>query len=182
MVTTRNPGRYAGVLYVLTSIVGFFAMGYVPNHLIVSGNATATVNNIVASQTLYRFGIAAQLVSGAGFIFVALALYDLLNGVDRRQAAMMVILIVVSIPITFLNEVNSVAALLLARGSDFLGVIDKPQRDALAMLFIKLHGRGLSWPRSSGASGSFPLGFSFTGRVSYHGFSASGSASPALRG
>ena len=29
MRSPRNPGRVAGLLYVLTSIVGFFAMGYV---------------------------------------------------------------------------------------------------------------------------------------------------------
>jgi hypothetical protein len=54
----------------------------------------------------------------------------------------MVILIVVSIPIAFLNELNSAAALVLVRGADFLSIFDKPQRDALAMLFLKLHGQG----------------------------------------
>jgi hypothetical protein len=66
----------------------------------------------------------------------------LLKGVDRRHSSLMVILIVVSIPIAFLNELNSVAALVLVRGADFLSIFDKPQRDALAMLFLKLHGQG----------------------------------------
>ena len=77
---TRNPGRYAGLLYVLMSIIGFFAMGYVPGKLIVRGNAAATANNIAASETLFRLGIAGELIGQAGFIFVALALYDLLKG------------------------------------------------------------------------------------------------------
>jgi hypothetical protein len=51
---------------------------------------------------------------------VALALYDLLKGVNRRHAALMFILIVVSIPIAFVNELNSFAALVLVRGADFL--------------------------------------------------------------
>jgi len=79
MSSTRNPGRFAGLLYLLTSIVGFFAMGYVPDKLIVSGNAAATANNISASETLFRLGIAGELLGQAGFIFVALALYDLLE-------------------------------------------------------------------------------------------------------
>jgi hypothetical protein len=140
---TKNPGRFAGLLYVLTSILGFFAMGYVPDKLIVHGNATATANNITATETLFRLGIAGQLISQAGFIFVALALYDLLKGVNRRQALLMVILIVTSIPIAFVNELNSLAALALIRGADFLSIFDKPQREALAMLFLNLHGRGL---------------------------------------
>jgi len=77
-----NLGRFAGLLYVLTSIVGFFAMGYVPGKLIVHGNTAATVNNIAAHEMLFRIGIAGQLVSQAAFIFVAFALYKLLAGVD----------------------------------------------------------------------------------------------------
>jgi len=131
------------MLYVLASIVGFFAMGYVPGKMIVHGNAMATANNISASETLFRLGIAGQLIGMAGFIFVALALYDLLKGVNQRHAWLMVLLIVVSIPIAFLNELNSIAALVLVRGADFLSILEKPQREALAMLFLKLHGQGL---------------------------------------
>jgi hypothetical protein len=139
---TKNPGRFAGLLYILTSIVGFFAMGYVPGKLIVDRDAAATANNIAASETLFRLGIAGQLIGQAGFIFVALALYDLLKGVNRRHASLMVLLIVVSIPIAFVNELNSMAALVLVRGADFLSIFEKPQRDALAMLFLNLHHYG----------------------------------------
>jgi hypothetical protein len=96
MKFARNPGRFAGLLYLLTSIVGFFAMGYVPDKLIVRGNAAATANNIAASETLFRLGVVAELVGMAGFIFVARALYDLLKGVNQRHASLMVLLIVVS--------------------------------------------------------------------------------------
>jgi hypothetical protein len=99
MTSIGNPGRFAGLLYVLTSIVGFFAMGYVPDKLIVHGDAAATANNITPHETLFRFGIAGELISQAAFIFVALALYDLLKSVNRRHAWLMVMLIVVSIPI-----------------------------------------------------------------------------------
>ena len=142
MSSTKNPGRFVGLLYLLTSIVGFFAMGYVPNKLIVHGNAAATASNIAAFETLFRLGIAGELIGMVGFIFVALALYDLLKGVNRRHAVLMFILIVVSIPIAFVNELNSFAALVLVRGADFLSVFEKPQREALAMLFLNLHGRG----------------------------------------
>jgi hypothetical protein len=117
-------------------------MGYVPNKLIVHGNAAATASKIAVSETLFRLGIAGELIGMVGFIFVALALYDLLKGVNRRHAALMFILIVVSIPIALVNELNSFAALVLVRGADFLSIFDKPQREALAMLFLNLRGRG----------------------------------------
>jgi hypothetical protein len=158
MTSTMNPGRFAGLLYVLVSIVGFFAIGYVPGKLIVHGNAAATANNIAASETLFRLGIAGELLGQAGFIFVALALYDLLKGVSRRHAMLMVTLIVVSIPIAFLNELNSIAALILVRGADFLSVFEKPQRDALAMLFLNLHHYGFVVAEMFWGLWLFPLG------------------------
>ena len=158
MGAIKNPGRFAGLLYVVTSVFGFFAMGYVPSKLIVHGDAAATANNISASETLFISGIVSQLIGMAGFIFVALALYELLKGVDRRQATLMVILIVISIPIAFLNEVNSMAVLILVRGADFLSVFDKTQRETLAMLFLNLHGRGLVFSELFWGLWLFPLG------------------------
>jgi hypothetical protein len=160
MSSTENPGKFAGLLYLLTSIVGFvgfFAMGYVPGKLIVHGNAAATANNIAASETIFRLGIACQLIGMAGFIFVALALYDLLKGVNRH-ASLMVTLIVVSIPIAFLNELNSIAALVLARGADFVSILEKPQRQALALLFLNLHHYGLVFAEIFWGLWLFPLG------------------------
>jgi Domain of unknown function (DUF4386) len=142
MSFTKNPGRFAGSLYLLASIVGFFAMMYVPTKLIVHGNAAATASNISANETLFRLGIAGELIGQAGFIFVALALYNLLKGVNRRQASLMVTLVVVQIPIAFVNELNFIAALNLVRGADFLSIVEKPQREALAMLFLNLHFQG----------------------------------------
>src|SRR5437764_7640628 len=158
MSSTKNPGRFAGFLYVLMSILGFFAMAYVPSKLIVHGNATATANNISASETLFRLGIAGELIGQAGFIFVALALYDLLKGVSRRHGSLMVTLIVVSIPIAFLNELNAIAALVLVRGADFLSLFEKPQRDALAMLFLNLHHHGFVVAEIFWGLWLFPLG------------------------
>jgi uncharacterized protein DUF4386 len=158
MTSAKNPGRFAGALYVLMSVVGFFAIGYVPAKLIVHGNAAATIHNIAAHETLFRLGIAAQLIGHAGFIFVSLALYDLLKSVNRRQASLMVVLIVLAVPIAFLNEVNSFAALLLIRGADFLTAFDQPQREALAMLFVNLHGRGLVTAELFWGLWLFPLG------------------------
>ena len=70
----------------------------------------------------------------------------------------MLTLILVAIPIAFLNEVNSVAALVLARGTDFLSVFDKAQRDALARLFLNLRGAGFDVAGIFWGLWLFPLG------------------------
>ena len=106
-------------------------------------DAAATASNIVAHESLFRFGIVSYLLGAAGWIFVTLALYRLFKGVDQGLAVLMVILgSLIPVPIFFLNAVNDAAALLFARGSDFLTAFDKPQRDALATLFLRLHHHG----------------------------------------
>ena len=158
MNSNRNPGRFAGLLYVLISIPGIFALIYVPGKLIVDGNATATASNIAAHETLFRLGIAANLISQILFMWVALALYDLLKEVSRRQAALMLTLIVVPVPIVLLNELNAIAALILVRGADFLSNFEKPQRDSLAMLFLNLHSYGFDITAIFWGLWLFPLG------------------------
>ena len=52
MSFTKNPGRFAGLLYLIASIPGPFALVYVPGKLIVHGNAAATAHNIAAARDL----------------------------------------------------------------------------------------------------------------------------------
>jgi len=142
MTSLSNKARLAGLLYIFFSIFGFVRLAYVPDKLVVAGNAAATASNIAAHESLFRFGIFCYLFGAAGWIFVTLALYRLLKQVDHGLAVLMVILgSLVPVPIFFMNSVNDVAALLFARG-DFLSVWDKPQRDALTMLFLRLHHYG----------------------------------------
>jgi len=140
MNLTSKNARIAGFIYLLLVFAAPVRLSYIPSTLFVHGNATATANNIAAHETLFRFGIASDLFCGTIVIFVSLALYRLLKEVDQNLAALMVILGgVLPAALDFFNVLNDAAALILVRGTDFLSVFDKPQRDALAMLFLRLH-------------------------------------------
>src|SRR6266436_6959025 len=142
MNSTKKQARVAGLLYLLASIPAPFALIYVPGKLIVSGDATATANHVRASETLFRLGIASELLGFIIFIFVVLALYRLFKAVDKKHALAMAILLLISIPISLLNVLNEIAALVLVSGADFLSAFEKGQLDALAYLFLRLHGQG----------------------------------------
>ena len=140
MSSTHNPGRVAGFLYLLLVVFAPLRLIYIPSTLFVRGNATATATNLAAHELLFRLGIVSDLLCGTVLIFLVLALYRLLKGVDQNHAVLMVILGgVMPAAIYFFNVLNDAAALMLVRGADFLSVFDKPQRDALAMLFLRLH-------------------------------------------
>ena len=146
MVSLNKNARVAGLLYILSSLFGVVRLIYIPNTLIVHGNAAATANNIAGHELLFRFGIVSYLLCNALWIFVILALYRLLKGVDQTLAVLMVVLGLMATPISFVNSANDIAALLFARGADFLSVFDKAQREALVMLFLNLHHQlDLAW-------------------------------------
>jgi Domain of unknown function (DUF4386) len=142
MHSTRKTARIAGLLYLVNGVTGFFSIIYVPGKLMVSENAAATANNILASERLFRLGMVSELICAAEFVFLLCVLYRLLGAVNKKHASLMVILGLLQIPIMFVNVLNEIAALSLLRGVDFLSVFDQPQRQALAMQFLNLHGEG----------------------------------------
>jgi len=139
MTSLNRNARVVGVVYVPFTLLGLFALEYVPSKLFVTGNAAATAHAIASHVPLFRLMIAAELVAGLLALIVALALYRLFVDVDRVQAALLLIFGGMATPIYFLNVLNYVAAQLLASGTDYLSVFSESQRDALAMLFLRLH-------------------------------------------
>ena len=113
----KKIARVAGLLYVLVGITGAFGIAIV---LIVPGDATATADRIRSSESLFRLGIASELIAAVSFIFLVLALYRLFKGVSEERASLMVTLVLVSVPISFLNVLNAIAALVFFSGPDYL--------------------------------------------------------------
>jgi hypothetical protein len=126
------------------AIIAPIGLMYVPGQLIVPGDAAATAGRLRASEWLLRLSIASELSHQIIGIFLALALYRLFKTVNEYLATLVVILgLLLSLPIVFVNVLNEIAALILVGGATFLSVFDQPQRDALAYLFIRLHGQGI---------------------------------------
>ncbi len=143
MDSTKRKARTAGWLYLLLAITGVFNLIYVPPPIFVYGDATATAENIASSELLFRAGILSGLVSNILFVFLVLALYRLLKQISRRQAILMVTLVVISVATSFANTFNQIAALIALSSADFLSPFDKPQLDAMAYLFLRLHSQGI---------------------------------------
>jgi hypothetical protein len=143
MHPTDKAARIAGAVYLSMVLTAPFSLIYVPTKLIVRGNASATADNILAHETMFRLAILGDLVGQVIFICLAIALYRLLCEVNKTWAWLMVGFVLVSAAVGFLNTLNNIAALILFRGGEFLTVFEKPQRDALAMLFLRLHSHGV---------------------------------------
>jgi len=164
-VTNRAPetspltlARGVGLLNLVVLVCGSFA-GSVHARLVVPGDAAATADNIMASESLFRLGIVSGLAMYVVFVLAVWVLYRLLRPVDRDQAALMAVLALVGVSIAMLNQVNLSAALLLLSGADYLKVFGTDQVHAHVMLFVDLHKQGglvgvIFW-----GLWLFPLGF-----------------------
>jgi Domain of unknown function (DUF4386) len=142
MSSRYNPGRVAGCLYLLTGFSIIRPM-YVGRTLVVRDDAAATIHNIAAHELLFRFGIVSDLIAGLGCFLAALALYELLKGVDRTLGVLMLVLGgLMPCVFAFVNVLNDAAAVVIARGEPFVSLFDKPQQAALAALFLRIHDHG----------------------------------------
>ena len=136
--SVNKTARYAGLLYLILAICGGFAEFFVRQRLTVPGDAAATAANIAASEWVFRLGFVAELTGQVVFILLVMALYQILKPVNRNQAVLMVIFVIIAVTITCLNMLNQYAYLLVA-GGEYLTVFDTAQLEALALLFLDLH-------------------------------------------
>jgi hypothetical protein len=139
MAPVRNPGRDAGLWYLLLVLLGPLRLIYIPAKLFVSGDAAATAANIAAHQTLFNAGVASEILCPIVLIFLTLAFFRLFEDVDRGLAVQVILFGgVMPGTIDFLNAAFDLGALMAVRGPQFLSAFSKPQQDALAMVFLRL--------------------------------------------
>jgi hypothetical protein len=154
----NRTARIAALLYLIMAPFAIFGNLYVPS-LVAPGDASTTASNIMASEGQFRLSIVSALVVQIGHILLVLVLYKLLKPVNRNHALLMVILMLVSIPIAMLSELNRFAVLLLLSGADHLTVFTADQLHALVPLFLDLHGHGIAIAQIFWGLWLFPMGY-----------------------
>jgi len=142
MTSERTLARIAGSLYLIVAVCGGFAELYVRSSIVVPGDASATADSIRASTMLFRLGFVTDLVQAVCFLLTAMALYLLLNHVNKLVASAMVTFVAVSVAIMCLNLLNQFVALSIATGDGSSSVFGAAGSDELAMLFVDMHHDG----------------------------------------
>ena len=158
MHPTVKAARIAGAIYLTMVFTAPFSLLYVPGKLIVRGDATATADNILAHETMFRLSIFGDLIGHIIFICLAIALYRFLSNVNKIWAALMVAFVLVSAAVGFLNSLNNIGALIFFRGAEFLNVFDRTQLNALGYFFIRLHSQGITIDEIFWGVWLFPFG------------------------
>lgn len=142
-MNTRNKlARNAGFWYLIMAVTGPIGLLIVPSQMIEEGNAAATAQNILDSEFLFRIGLASHMVCHLAFIALVLALYRLYKDVNKTHAQLMVSLVLVSIPISFINLLNPLAALLFVKDTHLVAAFSLEERQSFAMTFLKFEEYG----------------------------------------
>ncbi len=143
----NKTARIAGVLYLIIFGLGILAQLFVRQRLIVPGDAATTVNNILASESLFRLTLVSDLIRSTCFILLPLVLYKLLKPVNKTIALLFVVFALVQVAISMFNMLNHLAALLLLSGAGYLTAFEADQLHAQVMFFLDLHNNGAFIPQ-----------------------------------
>lgn len=158
MTSPVRLARTAGVSYLGVAILGGFAHGYVRAKVYAPGDAATTAENVVANADLVRIGFVADLAQATLMLFVVLALYRLLQHVNKHVARAMVLFVVVSVGITCLNMLNQFGALLVATDPSYASAFGGDGSNALVLLLLDLQHNGYLIAQIFFGLWLFPLG------------------------
>ena len=134
--------RIGGILYLMIIIAGALGEIFIRGKLIVSGDAMSTANNIMAAQSLWRIGIAGDLLMHVCDIPLMLIFYILLRPVNKNLALLAVLFNLIQTAVLVANKLNLLMPLFLLGNGDYLKAFESNQLYALTYLFIKVHDYG----------------------------------------
>ena len=141
----RSPQIYArlgGLLYLAIILFGLFGEMFVRATLVVSGDATATANNILASDLLWRAGIVGDLLMHVCDVPVIVVLYLLLRPVSESLSLLATLINLVQTAVLVANKINLLVPLFLQADVSYLSAFSPEQLQALSYVAVKAHGFG----------------------------------------
>jgi len=138
----RKAARVVGFSYLFAMAVGVFAEFYVRAHLIVYDNVAETNRNVMAHERLFRLSIGSDLIMIVTDVVLLTALYVVLKPVNRNLALLAAFWRLVENSTLVAMTLNSLDALRVLSGADYLRVFEADRLQALARLSIGAHDTG----------------------------------------
>lgn len=135
----KKTSKIVAILILILVVIAPFGMLYLPSTLIVPGDATTTANNVMASEPLFRLGIAGNSVVFLIEIVLSVLLYVLLKPVSKTLALVAAFSRLAMTIIQGINLLNHFLVLLLLSGTGYLSVFEPGQLHALVLLFLNAH-------------------------------------------
>ena len=156
MNSINKTARMAGLFYFIFILASIIADLF--GHFVFA-DASATVNHIMAHQSLFRIGFVISLFSYMFFLLAAWYLYVLLKPVNKNIALLFLLLNLGGFAILVFSHVNLFSSLTLLSGADYLKVFQPDQLQAQATFFINSFHNGSIIAQIPFGVWLFPLGY-----------------------
>jgi len=146
MRSIKRTARITGGLYLIIAVASAFAFFVAYEGLIVPGDASATANNITASEGLFRIGFVGDSVTFLVEVVLVVLLYKLLRPVSQTLSLIAASFRLAMTVLQGTNLLNKVTALLLLNGAGYATAFEPDQLHALVSLFLSAYEYGaLIW-------------------------------------
>jgi Domain of unknown function (DUF4386) len=132
----RKAARVAGFAYLFSLAIEVTHEFFISPRLNVAGNAAETARNILAHESLFRLGIACDLIYAAGTVLLLTALYVILKPVSRNLALLATFWRLIYAVTWVVVALNLFTALRLLSGAEYLQAFGAEQLQALARLHV----------------------------------------------
>ncbi|MFT4661066.1 MAG: hypothetical protein ACI8XB_001337 [Patiriisocius sp.] len=137
MQSPIRTARIAGFIYLTIIFTGFFYLLYVPGEIIEWSDAEKTVENLQLNTSLYTAGIICGLICFTAFAILSLVLYKLLNHINKDMASLMVVLVLLSVPISFVTLIEQINVLSIINTERFVDLLSASQLQSEVMIKLK---------------------------------------------
>lgn len=133
--------RTGGLLYLMIILIGVAGEAFIRGSLVVPGDAATTAQRILEGATLWRLGIAAQLVLLVCAVGLSAIWYVLLRPVHRNLAVAVVCFGLVSLAVESLCALQLQAALDPLTSPALAKIASAQQLQAMSYLAVISHGK-----------------------------------------
>ena len=159
MNSLKKTARIAGFLYLAYFVAFFVADNGVHYTAVGPVDGAAMVDNMIASEGLFRIGFVSFILAAVLFLSSAWALYVLLKPVNKDLALLFLVLNLAGVAIKCASLLCEFAVLVLLSGADYLQVFQADQLQAMAILFLNLYQNGFMIAQIFFGVWLLPLGY-----------------------
>jgi hypothetical protein len=138
LALSRAHARAAGLLFLVILVVGPFSILYVPSQILVTGDASATAENLRGATGLLRVGMLGDIIIFLTEVAMAAVLFTLFRQVNRTLALTMGLARLSEAVMQAVAMLGYIVALAVSTG--ILATFPSDQQDAVTLLALEMHG------------------------------------------
>lgn len=135
--------RIGGAMYLATIASALFGEAYVRGSLLDGSSASQSAANLIASNFLYRLGLATDLLTFVGVAVLVWALFLLLREIDEHLAVLALVFRTIELGVHFSAIAFGMVGMSLLGGGEYTAGLTQPQLHSMVGMVLRGQMAGL---------------------------------------